>query len=316
MASRNDGNPALIGMGNFLNPAATQPAPGATHDATPNDPTEAMLATYAANPALLATNPAIAAFVTAENLRRAQEEARRAAEAASEAGRRPLPPPPPPGGYVPPPAGRPASVPPPPGGRPGYPPPGIGWPGPDVPVGTIERRQPYTQLAQRAIATLRAASREALVEATERARAKQIPADRLMDWIERKTRIGEVLGGAASGWSSDTAADFAQAFQMQQGNVAVMDVLAALALLNWPDLEGEVREENTTAPTGTDLLQNRRVIYQYPAPGTPLEPPYVVLVAVEHQDTRRAEEMVGSIMGSLVASSGFRMPREAAAKLG
>jgi len=219
--------------------------------------------------------------------------------------------PPPPGGYR-----IPGHVPPPPPPRTIYPPPGISWPQPDVPAGTIERRQPYTQLAEKAIATLRAASREALAEAGERARGKQVPADRLMDWIERKTRIGEVLAGPASGWSSDTAADFAQAFQMQAGNFAVMDVLAALALLNWPDLEGELREENTSAPTAGDLLQNRRVVYQHPAPGTPLEPPYVVLVAVEHMDTRRAEERVAAILGNLVSAGGFRMPREAAAKLG
>lgn len=313
MASRNFGGPSIIGPGGLLE------TPGAAPN-TPPQPPPAATGAPAVDPSaglmsMIATmNPALGAAWAGETARLA-EEARRAEEAANRGGRPVFPPAPPMPGYVPPPPGG-FGFPLPP--RPGYvpPPPGIAWPRPDVPAGPIERRAPYTQLAEKAIATLRAASREALAEATERARGKQIPAERLMDWIERKTRIGEVLAGPASGWSSDTIADFAQAFQMQAGNLPVMDVLAALALLNWPDLEGELREENTSAPTAGDLLQNRRVIYQHPAPGTPLEPPYVVLVAVEHMDTRRAEEMVGAIVGSLVTASGFRMPREAAAKLG
>ncbi len=292
MASRNFGN-ALFGAA-LASPVVhgAEPISSPAPEAAPAiDPMTALLEL---------TNPEFAAARRAEAAR----------VAAEEASRRP-PPPPPPGGRVPPPPppGREGFFPPPPPGREFFPPRDTG------PAGPIERHQPYTQLAQAAINLLRGASREALVEATERARGKQIPADRLLDWIERKTRIGEVLGGPASGWSSDTINDFAQAFQMQPGNAPVMDALAALALLNWPDLQGELRQENTTAPTEGDLLQNRRVVYQYPAPGTPLEPPYVVLVAVEHQDMRRAEETVASILGSLVESGGFRMPREAAAKI-
>ena len=186
----------------------------------------------------------------------------------------------------------------------------------DVPVGPIEARKPSTQLAQNAVAVLRGAGREALNEAIQRARAKQVPPERLIDWLERKTRIGEVLSGPASGWSQETVADFAQAFQMAPTNLPVMDALVAIAVLNWPDLEGELRQENTAAVTGADLLQNRRIVYQYPPAGTPLEPPYVILVAVEHQDTRKADEVVASILGNLAVGGGYKMPREAAAKVG
>jgi hypothetical protein len=187
-----------------------------------------------------------------------------------------------------------------------------------TPAGTFERRKPYTQLAMNATNLLRAASRETLNEAIERASGKQIAAEDLMSWLERRTRIGEVLSNPASAWSAETLNDFAQAFQMPAlpAQAAVMDALVAMAVLNWPELEGELRDENTAAVTGADLLQNRRVIFQYPPPGTPLEPPYVILVAVEHQDTRRADEVVGSIFSSLVPQRGYKFPREAAAKFG
>jgi hypothetical protein len=205
---------------------------------------------------------------------------------------------------------------------PGFP----GWPGrPDIlvppappvptPVGPIAPPQPYTQLAETAIGRLRVASREMLTEALRTVQAKQIAAEDLMVWLERRTRIGEVLGQSAEQWSADTLEDFALAFQMDQSRKAVMDTIVALAILNARDAEAELRSENAGPVTTGDLLQNRRVVFQYPPAGSPLEPPYVVLVAVEHQDTRRADDVVNAILGSLVSHQGYKMPREAAGRL-
>lgn len=73
--------------------------------------------------------------------------------------------------------------------------------------------------------------------------------------------------------------------------------------------------------TDTDLLENRRIVWQYPAPGTPLDPPYLVLVAVEHQDVSQAEEVVESITAQRVtfrdriSNREFKLPKIAAGKL-
>ena len=64
-------------------------------------------------------------------------------------------------------------------------------------------------------------------------------------------------------------------------SVHPLGVIVAIAILNEPDLEAELRGENTTVAGPGDLLENRRITWQYPPPGTPLSPPYVVLVAGE-----------------------------------
>lgn len=204
------------------------------------------------------------------------------------------------GGIVPPPL------------QPPPPPPGV----PITPVGPVGARAPYTQLAQNAMALLRNANRDVLSEALQIVRAKQLAGGDVVNWLERRTRIGEVLGMPAANWSSDTVSDFALAFQMNAARTPAMDAIVAVGVLNMRDLEQEIRAENVSGVTTNDLVQNRRIVAQYPPPGTPLQPPYVVLVAVEYQDTRRADDIVGSILGNLVEWQGYRLPREAAAKLG
>jgi hypothetical protein len=223
----------------------------------------------------------------------------------------PAPPPPPPGGFVPPRVspvltnlnlanlGELVAV-----------PPRIRQPEP------VPGRRTFTDLANEAIARLRAAPSDTLIETVRTLSAKQIPAANLLSWIERKTRVGEVLSAPASQWSNDTVADFAAAFQMDQGKKPVMDLIVAIATLNERELEAELRSENMPNVTAADLLQNRRVVFQYPPPGTELQPPYVILVAVEHQDLQHAADVVASIMGQLVEAQGYRMPRDAAARLG
>lgn len=183
---------------------------------------------------------------------------------------------------------------------------------PDV----IPATRTFTQLAQDAVAQLRAAPREILTEALRTLQAKGIAAGTIMNLLERRTRIGEVLSGTASRWSSETVSDFAAAFQMDGARTAAMDLIVALAILNDAELEGELRQENLPPTTPQDLLQNRRIVYQYPPPGTELTPPYVILVAVEHQDVGRADDAVSAILGQLVDFQGYRMPRDAAARIG
>jgi hypothetical protein len=184
------------------------------------------------------------------------------------------------------------------------------------PAGPVAARTPYTQLAQNAMALLRNANKELLGEAMQTVRAKQLAGGDIVNWLERRTKIGEVLGGPAANWSAETLSDFALAFQMSAARTPAMDAIVAIGVLNMPELENEIRAENTSGVTANDLVQNRRVVAQYPPPGTPLQPPYVVLVAVEYHDTRRADETVSAILGNLVTWQNYKLPRDAAAKLG
>jgi hypothetical protein len=174
----------------------------------------------------------------------------------------------------------------------------------------------FTQLVNDAIAQLRAAPRDLLTEAIRTLQAKGVAPGGIVDLLERRTRIGEVLGGSATRWSAETVTDFAAALQMDASRVAVMDLIVALAVLNDAEFEAELRQENLPPTTPQDLLQNRKVVYQYPPPGTELTPPYVILVAVEHQDFAQAEQIVAGLLGQLTPAQGFRMPRDAAARLG
>ncbi len=183
------------------------------------------------------------------------------------------------------------------------------------PTPPVERRT-FTQMAQEAIGQLRAAPREILQEAVRTLQAKGVAGADIVNLLERRTRIGEVLSGSAARWSAETVTDFAAAFQMDASKTATMDQIVALGILNDRELESELREENLPPVTAQDLLQNRRIVFQHPAPGTELQPPYVILVAVEHQDLRRAEDAVAAILGQLVDFQGYRMPRDAAARLG
>ena len=187
---------------------------------------------------------------------------------------------------------------------------------PPVRPEAVPVRRTFTDLANEAIARLRGAPSDALSETIRTLQGKAIPGPNLLSWIERKTRVGEVLGGPSSQWSADTVTDFAAAFQMDPARRPVMDLIVAVATLNERELEAELRSENMPDVTAADLLQNRRVVFQYPPPGTELQPPYVILVAVEHQDLQRAADVVASIMGQLVEVGGFRIPRDAAARLG
>jgi hypothetical protein len=173
-----------------------------------------------------------------------------------------------------------------------------------------------TQVAQDAVAQLRGAARDVLSEAVRTLQAKSVAGKDVMSLLERRTRIGEVLSGSSTRWSAETVSDFAAAFQMDATRTATMDLIVALAVLNDPTVEAELRGENMPPATPQDFLQNRKIIYQYPPAGTELTPPYVVLVAVESQDSARADEVVNSILGQLVDFQGYRMPRDAAARLG
>jgi hypothetical protein len=173
-----------------------------------------------------------------------------------------------------------------------------------------------TQLARSALNQLNAAPRELLDEALRTLQGKGVGAGQLMNYLERKVRIGEVLNELSDRWAAETVDDFANAFQMDRGRTAVMDLIVAVAVLNDPHLEGELLAENRPSTADGDLMQRRQVVWQHPAPGTPLEPPYIVLLAVDYRDIASAQEVVASILGQLVEARGYKIPREAAARLG
>jgi hypothetical protein len=102
---------------------------------------------------------------------------------------------------------------------------------------------------------------------------------------------------------------------MDRNKLEVMDPIVSIAILNDPELEEELRVENTPQTTDKDLLENRRIVWQYPPPGTPLEPPYLILVAVEHQDVVKAEEVLQSILGELMNYQGYKIPKTTVQRL-
>jgi hypothetical protein len=175
-----------------------------------------------------------------------------------------------------------------------------------------------TQLAEFAIAQLDGATPAIVREALQTVANKNVRPSGLLDYLERKVRVGEVLNQMAHTWSEQTKADFADrnAFQMDVAKTDVMDAIVSIAILNDDDLENEVRAENLTEATPEELLDNRVVRWQWPAGGTVMSPPYLILVAVEYRAITQAEDEVRKIIGQLVEFDGARLPRTTVQKLG
>ena len=174
-----------------------------------------------------------------------------------------------------------------------------------------------TQIAQGAMGQLRGAAPAVIREAVSNIKNKNIAPDQLLNQLERRTRVGEVLNELANDWSAETKQDFSEAFQMPNtaDKLPVMDAMVSIAILNDPDLKNELLAENTSDASESDMLENRRIVWQWPQPGTPFTPPYLIMVAVEHQDTAGAQKIVQSIIGDLVDFQGFKLPTAAANKL-
>ena len=170
-----------------------------------------------------------------------------------------------------------------------------------------------TQIAQGAVNQLRGAGAPVIREAVSTIKNKNITAGGLLNFLERRTRVGEVLNELANDWSAPTKQDFAEAFQMPNtaDKLPVMDAIVSISILNDPDLKNELQAENTTDASQADLLENRRIVWQWPQPGTPFTPPYLIMVAVERQDTTQAQNIIQSIMGDLVDFQGFKVPSAA-----
>ena len=174
-----------------------------------------------------------------------------------------------------------------------------------------------TQIAQGAMNQLRGAAPAVVREAVNNIKNKNIAAGQLLNTLERRTRVGEVLNELANDWSAETKADFSEAFQMPNNadKLPVMDAMVSIAILNDPDLKNELMAENTSDASQSDMLENRRIVWQWPQPGTAFTPPYLIMVAVEHQDTSGAQKIIDSIIGDLVDFQGFKIPTAAANKL-
>jgi hypothetical protein len=136
-----------------------------------------------------------------------------------------------------------------------------------------------------------------------------------MNYLERKVKVGEVLNELAKDWEDETQRDFAEAFNMAANKLPVMDSIVSMAVLNDPDLDEELMAENLPEASEADLMENRRITWQYPPAGTTLNPPYVILVAVEHRDVAEAEEVLERIVGQLTTYQGFKLPKTTVAKL-
>ncbi len=177
---------------------------------------------------------------------------------------------------------------------------------PELVVRMLEKTT--TQLANGAIEQLKSVSREVRDEAINTVNSRNIPPGRLMSHLERRVKIGEVLNEMASQWEAETRVDFGEALNMDRSKRDVMDSIVSLAILNDPDLEDELRMEHMPDTSEEALLENRRIVWQHPPAGAPIDPPYLVYVAVEHQDMMEADDVVESILGQLRTHDGFKTP--------
>ena len=163
------------------------------------------------------------------------------------------------------------------------------------------QNQTATQLAGGAIAQLSGAAAANVTQALNAIKSKSLDGPGLIPYLERKVRIGEVLNDLAKDWSAPTRSDFAGAFSMDPNNINndVADSIVSIAILN----------DNTPQTAPADLTDNRRIVWQSVAPGTVLNPPYVILVAVEYQDVATAQDTLHAITAQLgTTASGFRLP--------
>lgn len=173
-----------------------------------------------------------------------------------------------------------------------------------------------TQLARSSLKQLSDADPAVVRETLNAISNAGLAANRLMNTLERHVKVGEVLNELADRWSDETKTDFANTFRLDSSRLPVMDCLVSIAVLNDPDLEEELRGENLPPTTDQNMIENRRIVWQYPPAGTPLDAPYLVLVAVERQDVTAAEDAVQSIVGELTTIQNVKLPRTAAQKLG
>lgn len=170
-----------------------------------------------------------------------------------------------------------------------------------------------TLLARSAINLLKSVNETVLNEAITTIQNRSLAPPAVMPHLEQSVHVAEVLEQLAKEWMPETIKAFSAAFNMDATKTDVMDVIVAIAILNEADLEAELRGENTPETTTSDLLENRRITWQYPPPGTLLNPPYLVLVAVEQVDTSKADSEVNAILGELVDHKGFKIPRRLSA---
>jgi hypothetical protein len=172
-----------------------------------------------------------------------------------------------------------------------------------------------TQLAESAIQILDSAQPEPLNAALSTIKAKRIAGDKLVEYLERRVRVGEVLQKLAPHWTQETKDDFGAAFQLGTDRLDVMDLIVAVSILSDPDLDDEIRAENVQESSDRDLLESRQIVWQHPPPGSVLEPPYLILVAVEHRDVAEAEKIVDGILRRLTTVDGYRLTHGAAQRL-
>jgi hypothetical protein len=166
-----------------------------------------------------------------------------------------------------------------------------------------------TVLARTAINLLKSTDQPSLDEAIQTLINGNLAAPAVMPKLEQSVNFSEVLEKLAKDWTPETLNAFAAAFTMDPAKKNIMDLIVAIAILNEGDLESELRSENTPQATANDLLENRKITWQYPPPGTVLNPPYVVLVAVEAVDTAAADSEIQSILGELVDYRGYKIAR-------
>ena len=183
-------------------------------------------------------------------------------------------------------------------------------------IGRGEGTQMWTRLAHSASEVLSNSTREVLDAALNTYANKAVKAPDALRALETApVSYQEILAELAEGWSAKTKEDFAKHFSMPIDQLKVMDAMVSLAVLNSPSLAVLLRQENTMPPTANDLLENRRVVWQSVTPGTVMEPPYVILLAVEHIDSQSVKDVVESILGDLIEWRGFKLPRVAAQRL-
>jgi hypothetical protein len=175
-------------------------------------------------------------------------------------------------------------------------------------------------LAQGAVAQLTNVAPAAVTQAINAIVSTGLDGPGIMIYLQRKTHVRVVLDSFAQNWDPSTRTDFADAFRMTPDQNDAMDAIVSLSILNDRDLEAEIIAENTPQTSTADLTDNRKIVWQYPMAGTVLQPPYVILVAVEFRDVASAESTLKAITDQLAnyvkGSLTLKVPKTVIAKLG
>lgn len=172
-----------------------------------------------------------------------------------------------------------------------------------------------TDLARKKADSLGKSRPEDLTEAMNAIKNKNIAPGNVFAHLDKNTDVGFELDKEAEDMSDETVNNIATMFGTDPKKKGVINNIISLGLLNAEGVEEAIEEEQLDEPSNEDVLRNRRIIWQHPEPGTVMEPPYLIVVAVEHRDVQKAKDARKDFAGLLIKHRNFKVPTNIATRL-